>query len=105
MLPIRSTAETVSRYTGGYIAKHMQNRHEEDKGIRLVRNGKGMHWARSRIAFNSPRVWLWREKLKMFALQKRLWVARSSQKEVWEAVGISLCNGNSGNALAVANRG
>jgi hypothetical protein len=28
-----------------------------------------MHWARSRIAFNSPRVWLWREKLKMFALQ------------------------------------
>jgi hypothetical protein len=28
-----------------------------------------MHWARSRLAFNSPRVWLWREKLKMFALQ------------------------------------
>ena len=69
LLPIRSTAEAVSRYTGGYIAKHMQNRREEDKGVRLVRYGKGMHWARSRLAFNSPRVWLWCEKLKMFALQ------------------------------------
>jgi hypothetical protein len=69
MLPIRSTAEAVSRYTGGYIAKHMQHRREEDKGVQLVRYGKGMHWARSRIAFNSPCGWLWREKLKMFALQ------------------------------------
>jgi hypothetical protein len=69
MLPIRSTAEAVAKYTGGYIAKHMQHRREEDKGVRLVRYGKGMHWVRSRIAFNSPRVWLWREKLKMFALQ------------------------------------
>ncbi|MGA3172161.1 MAG: hypothetical protein ABSE62_14235 [Chthoniobacteraceae bacterium] len=69
MLPIRSTAEAVAKYTGGYIAKHMQHRREEDKGVKLVRYGKGMHWARSRIAFNSPRVWLWREKLKMFALQ------------------------------------
>jgi hypothetical protein len=59
----------VAKYTGGYIAKHMQHRREEDKGVRLVRYGKGMHWARSRLAFNSPRCWLWREKLKMFALQ------------------------------------
>ena len=69
MLPIRSTAEAVAKYTGGYIAKHMQHRREEDKGVKLVRYGKGMHWARSRIAFNSPHAWLWREKLKMFALQ------------------------------------
>lgn len=67
MLPIRSTAEAVARYTGGYIAKHMQNRKPEDKGVQLVRYGKGMHWARSQIAFNSPKNWLWREKLKRFA--------------------------------------
>jgi hypothetical protein len=47
----------------------MQHRRKEDKGVQLVRYGKGMHWARSRLAFNSPRCWLWREKLKMFALQ------------------------------------
>jgi hypothetical protein len=69
MLPIRSTAEAVAKYTGGYIAKHMQHRREEDKGVQLVRYGKGMHWVRSRLAFNSPKCWLWREKLKMFALQ------------------------------------
>ena len=69
MLPIRSTAEAVARYTGGYIAKHMQHRRPEDKGINLVRYGKGMHWARSRMAFNSPMCQLWRLRLKEFAHQ------------------------------------
>ena len=47
MLPICSTAEAIAKYTGGYIAKHMQNRKECDKGVRLVRYGKGMLWARA----------------------------------------------------------
>jgi hypothetical protein len=42
LLPVRSTAEAVAEYTGGYIAKHMQHRRPEDKGVRLVRYGKGM---------------------------------------------------------------
>ena len=69
ILPIRSTAEAIARYTGTYISKHMQHRREEDKGVRLVRNGKGMHWVRSRFAFNSPKCWLWRKKLARFAPQ------------------------------------
>ncbi|MGB8353197.1 MAG: hypothetical protein WCD79_04865 [Chthoniobacteraceae bacterium] len=69
LLPIKSTAEAVARYTGGYIAKHMQHRKPEDKGVNLVRYGKGMHWVKSRLAFNSPRCKLWRLKLGMFALQ------------------------------------
>jgi len=69
MLPIRSTAEAVAKYTGGYIAKHMQHRREEDKGVNLVRYGNEMHWVNSRIAFVSPKARLWREKLKMFAFQ------------------------------------
>ncbi len=69
LLPIKSTAEAIARYTGGYISKHMQHRKEEDKGVNLVRYGKGMHWAKSRLAFNSPRCWLWRERLKQFAFQ------------------------------------
>jgi hypothetical protein len=39
IVPIRSTGEAVARYTGGYIAKHMQHRRKEDKGVRLVRTG------------------------------------------------------------------
>jgi hypothetical protein len=70
MLPICSTAEAIAKYTGGYIAKHMQHRRACDKGVRLVRYGKGMLWARSRLAFNSPRCWLWRRKLEQFAYQQ-----------------------------------
>lgn len=67
LLPIKSTAEAIAKYTGGYIGKHMQHRREEDKGVRLVRYGKGMRWVSSRIAFNSPKTRLYRRKLAAFA--------------------------------------
>jgi hypothetical protein len=69
MLPIKSTAEAIARYTGGYIGKHMEHRRLEDKGVKLVRYGKGMRRAKSRLAFNSPKGWLWRQKLEAFALE------------------------------------
>lgn len=75
LLPIRSTAEAVAKYTGGYIAKHMQNRRPEDKGVRLVRCGKGMRSVNSRIAFTSPKARLYRRKLAAFVAQPRIQAA------------------------------
>ena len=69
MLPVKSTAEAIAKYTGGYIGKHMEHRREEDKGVNLVRYGKGMHRAKSRLAFNSPKARLCRLKLQEFAHQ------------------------------------
>ena len=75
MLPIRSTGEAIAKYTGGYIAKHMQNRRKEDKGVRLVRYGKEMRWVNSRIAFVSPKARLFRRKLAAFVAQPHIQAA------------------------------
>ncbi len=72
LVPIRSTAEAVARYTGGYIAKHMQHRRKADKGVRLVRTGKGMRWVNSHIAFVSPKARLYRRKLAAFVAQPHI---------------------------------
>ena len=37
LMPIKSNAEGIARYVGKYIAKHIGQRLEEDKGARLVR--------------------------------------------------------------------
>lgn len=42
LLPIKSTAEAVSKYVGKYIAKHIGQRDELDKGVRLVSYSKGV---------------------------------------------------------------
>jgi hypothetical protein len=36
LLPVKSTAEGIARYVGGYIKKHIGQREERDKGRRLV---------------------------------------------------------------------
>jgi hypothetical protein len=72
LVPIRSTGEAIARYTGGYIAKHMQHRRKEDKGVRLVRTGKGMRWVNSHIAFTSPKARLYRRKLAAFVAQPHI---------------------------------
>jgi len=69
MLPIRTNAEAIAKYTSGYIAKHMQNRRPEDKGVRIVRCGKEMCRAHSRLAFNSPGPRRYRRKLAAYAAQ------------------------------------
>ena len=75
LLPIKSTAEAIAKYTGGYIGKHMQNRRAEDKGVRLVRYGKGMRWVNSRIAFVSPKARLYRSKLAALVAEPRFQAA------------------------------
>jgi hypothetical protein len=72
MLPIRSTAKAIATYMGRYISKHMQHRCKEDKGVRLVRYGKGMRRVRSRLAFNSPRARLYRRKVAAFAAPRHI---------------------------------
>ena len=37
LMPIRTQANAVARYLGGYIRKQIENRNEVDKGSRLVR--------------------------------------------------------------------
>ncbi len=75
MLPIKSTAEAIAKYTGGYIGKHMEHRRPEDKGVRLVRCGKGMRRATSRFSFNSPKTRIYRRKLAAFVAQPHITAA------------------------------
>lgn len=36
LLPVRSTAEGIARYVGGYVSKHITKREARDKGVRVV---------------------------------------------------------------------
>ncbi len=72
LLPIKSTAEGISKYVGKYIAKHIDARIEADKGARLVRYlgyRRGERSFHPHMMFNSPHAWLWRKKVKEFARQ------------------------------------
>lgn len=42
VLPVRSTGEAIARYVGKYVSKHIGNRREEDKGVRLLAVSKGV---------------------------------------------------------------
>lgn len=63
LLPIKSTVDAVKFYVGKYISKHIENREEEDKGVRLVRTSNGVKAGTTRFAWNSDAARLWREKL------------------------------------------
>jgi hypothetical protein len=67
MVPIRSSAEAISRYVGKYISKHIGNREERDKGVRLAGFSKGARIGTSRFAWATPGSWVWRRKLKILA--------------------------------------
>ena len=70
LLPVRSTAEGIARYVGGYIGKHVRERAETDKGARLVRYlgyGPGQRKTSCRFGWNTDNGWLWRHKLASFA--------------------------------------
>lgn len=69
LVPIRKSAEALSRYVGGYIRKSMDFRPVEAKGARLITYAKnfprkvvGHAWA-----FNTPASALWRKKVATFA--------------------------------------
>ena len=68
--PVRSTAEGIARYVGGYIGKHVREREDTDKGARLVSYigfGYGGRRASCRFGWNNDNGWLWRHKLAAYA--------------------------------------
>lgn len=68
-MPIKSTTEGISKYTGKYIAKQFEGRRPEDKGMRLVRYTQGANNYRARFSWWSPRSRLWRRLLSQFAAE------------------------------------
>ena len=69
-MPIKSNAQGIARYVGKYIAKHIRQRLEEDKGARLVRfigYKAGDRTASCKFSWNSENAWLWRHKVAAFA--------------------------------------
>jgi len=65
LLPIKSSAEAISRYVGKYISKHIGCREERDKGVRLAGFSKGARVGSCRFAWATPGSWVWRRKLKV----------------------------------------
>ena len=64
LMPIKSTAEGIARYVGKYIQKNLDCRTAADKGARLVSYSKGAGPVKANgFGWNSPRAWLWRNKL------------------------------------------
>lgn len=67
LVPIRSNAEAMGRYVGKYISKHMGQRQESSRGVRLVSYSRG--WSKNSVKM----VWLsdntreWRRKVRLFA--------------------------------------
>jgi hypothetical protein len=67
LLPVRSNAEGISKYVGKYISKHIGQREERDKGMRLVEYTRGARVGSTSFAWNTPRSALWRAKVASFA--------------------------------------
>jgi len=67
LLPIKSTVEAIAKYVGKYIAKHMEARNPDDKGVRLVRYARNARVGTTRFQFQSTGAAEWRRKLCVFA--------------------------------------
>lgn len=67
LLPIRTNAEMMARYIGKYISKHIGQREEEDKGVRLT--SYSSDWVKNSVKFawNTANAHEWRRKLAKFA--------------------------------------
>jgi hypothetical protein len=66
-MPIKSSTEAIAKYVGKYIAKHMEAREVQDKGVRLVRYSTGARAGTTRFQFHSHGSMEWRRKLAIFA--------------------------------------
>lgn len=67
LMPIRSTHEGIARYVGKYISKHIDQREERDKGVRLADYSRGARIANTKFSWASPGARQWRAKLAIFA--------------------------------------
>jgi hypothetical protein len=65
LLPIRSTSEAIGRYVGKYIAKHLEQREERDRRVRLV-SYSGLRVASTRFGWANGGAREWRAKVKAF---------------------------------------
>lgn len=67
LLPIRTNAEMMARYIGKYVSKHMGQREEDDKGVRLT--SYSGDWVKNSVKFawNTLNSREWRRKLEKFA--------------------------------------
>lgn len=68
LLPVRSTEEAIAKYVGKYIAKHIGQRKEEDKGVRLVAYSRGANNSNCKFAWASPGAANFRRKLAFVAV-------------------------------------
>lgn len=67
LLPVKSNEEGLSKYVGKYIAKHVGQREERDRGVRLVRYSRGASIGSNAFMFASVRSKLWRWQVSEFA--------------------------------------
>ena len=75
LLPVKSTADGIAYYVGGYIQKNVLGRQEEDKGARLVRfigYKPGERTASSRFSWVEGHSREWRLKVGAFARKNRI---------------------------------
>lgn len=66
LMPIRSNAQAMGAYVGKYISKHIGQREERDKGVRLVEYSKGARMASTRYTCTGFGATEWRRKLYTF---------------------------------------
>ena len=66
--PVMSNAEAMGRYIGKYISKHVGQRNEEAKGVRLTSYSQGWVKNSMKFAWNTEGAQEWRRKLKFFAM-------------------------------------
>lgn len=67
LLPVKTNQEAMAKYIGKYIAKHLEVREYQDKGIKLVRYSDGARIGNNRFNFISEGSKMWRLKLREFA--------------------------------------
>jgi hypothetical protein len=71
LLPIKTSGRGMALYVGKYIAKHVDQRKPEDKGIRLVSyGGNSRNWTSKHTPLDYPST-QWRYKVETFARQIR----------------------------------
>lgn len=73
LMPVRSSVDGIAKYVGKYIAKHIDQRRDDDKGARLVRYSVGARRCGTRFAWTGARSKEWRKKLGAFATRHQCW--------------------------------
>lgn len=66
LLPVKTTTEAIARYVGKYISKHIEQRQDQDKGVRLVRYSQGARVGTTRFQFHTLGASEWRRKVAIF---------------------------------------